>query len=78
MDGGVTVTIMRSQLDPTLISEDYWPDMSELAASERHPAPGFTLSDGSPATLYSADHAATVLRHFQWMQAWEYGSGCVL
>jgi hypothetical protein len=48
-----------------------WPDMSEYAAEERFPAPGFTYPDGRPASLFSSDHEKTVLRHFQWMH--DYG-----
>ena len=52
------------------IGEDYWPEMEELSAEERHPAPGYTdPRTGKPASLFSSDCAPTVLRHFQWMQA---------
>ena len=46
---------------------DFWPDISELGADELF-STGMTLSDGSPAKVYSAFNSKTVLRHFQWMQ----------
>ena len=48
-----------------------WPDVSDYAARERYPAPGFTYPDGRQAELFSSDDAATVLRHFEWMR--DYG-----
>ncbi len=53
------------------LSFEMWPDMTEYGRDERFPAPGFTHPDGKPAFLFSADNAATVLRHFRWMR--EYG-----
>jgi hypothetical protein len=50
---------------------EMWPDMSEYSVDERFAAPGFTFTDGSPATLFSSANAATVLRHFEWMR--DYG-----
>jgi len=44
--------------------------MNEFSAAEQHVAPGFTYPNGTQATLFSSDNAQTVLRHFQWMQAW--------
>ena len=52
------------------IQEDYWPEMREFSAAERHDAPGYLNADGSTAQLFSSDSAAAVLRHFQWMQAY--------
>ncbi len=49
---------------------DLWPDTSELSQAERCRT-NATLPDGSPAYVYSAYNAQTVLRHFQWMQ--DYG-----
>ena len=57
------------------MSVEFWPDMSEYAAAERYPAPGFTYDDGRPADLFSSDNAATVLRHFQWMRDYEHRRG---
>ena len=54
----------------TGIQEDFWPDMAEFTAAEKHVAPGYTNVDGSPAHLFSSDNRATVLRHFQWMEAY--------
>jgi hypothetical protein len=53
---------------------EFWPDMSEYTADEKYPVPGWTLKDGQPATLFSSANKRTVLRHFQWMQA--YGLHC--
>jgi hypothetical protein len=69
--GWIHWTKRTGSLDPSLISEDYWPEMSEFTAPEQHAAPGFTNPDGSQANLFSSDNYQTVLRHFQWMQAWE-------
>lgn len=52
------------------IQEDFWPEMSEFTPAEQHPAPGYTNADGTQAHLFSSDNAATVLRHFQWMEAY--------
>lgn len=49
---------------------DLWPDVSELAASDRIPT-GFKMEDGSPAEVFSSFSKSTVLKHFQWMQ--DYG-----
>jgi hypothetical protein len=54
----------------TGIQEDYWPEMKEFTAPEKHVAPGYMNKDGSQAELFSSDNAATVLRHFQWMEAY--------
>jgi len=47
---------------------EMWPDMTEYEADERYPVPGFSLSDGSPATLFSSANPKTVDRHFRWMR----------
>jgi hypothetical protein len=47
---------------------DFWPDVSELDPDELFTT-GMTYSDATPAKLYSAYNAKTVLRHFKWM--WE-------
>jgi MYXO-CTERM domain-containing protein len=57
-------------MTPAKIAVDYWPEMTELGPAEQYPATGFTNIDGSPATLFSSDDARTVLRHFQWMEAY--------
>jgi hypothetical protein len=46
---------------------DFWPDVSELDADELF-ATSMTYPSGSPAKLYSAYNAKTVLRHFKWMR----------
>jgi hypothetical protein len=59
------------RIAPETLSIEMWPDLTGFAASERFPAPGFTLPDGRPAELFSSDHPGTVLRHFEWMR--DYG-----
>ncbi len=44
--------------------------MSEYTPAELFPVPGFTYPGGGAAQLFSSDVARTVLRHFQWMEAW--------
>ena len=46
---------------------DFWPDISELDADELFPT-AMTLTNGSPAKVYSAFNQKTVLRHFKWMK----------
>ena len=52
------------------LSVDMWPDMLEFPAEEKYPVPGWTLPDGSQAYLFSSANKRTVLRHFQWMEAY--------
>jgi hypothetical protein len=59
------------RIDPSSLSFEMWPDMSEYTAAERYEARGFTMPDGKPAQLFSSDNEATVLRHFEWMR--DYG-----
>ena len=60
----------RGRMEPGTASVDLWPDMTELAASERC-ATGFLYPDGRPAELFSSYNARTVSRHFKWMH--DYG-----
>ncbi len=46
---------------------DFWPDISELDVDELF-ATGMTLSNGTPARVYSAYNRKTVVRHFKWMK----------
>ncbi len=46
---------------------DFWPDISELDPDELF-STGMTLTNGSPAKLYSAFKRKTVIRHFKWMK----------
>ncbi|MEO6036268.1 MAG: glycoside hydrolase family 71/99-like protein [Verrucomicrobiota bacterium] len=46
---------------------DFWPDISELDPDELFDT-GMTLSNGTPARVYAAAKAKTVLRHFKWMR----------
>jgi hypothetical protein len=59
------------RITPETITFEMWPDLTGFTPSERFPAPGFTYPDGRPAELFSSDHPATVLRHFEWMR--DYG-----
>lgn len=59
------------RLTPETLTFEMWPDVSELSASERFAAPGFTDAEGKPVWLYSSDHPDTVRRHFEWMR--DYG-----
>jgi hypothetical protein len=54
---------------PGNVTVDLWPDVSELDDSERF-ATDFRHADGSVAELFSSHNRKTVLRHFQWMQAY--------
>jgi hypothetical protein len=49
---------------------DMWPDVSELAESERCNTP-LTLPGGTTAQLYSAYNPRTVDRHFAWLQEYD-------
>jgi len=46
---------------------DFWPDISELDPDELF-ATNMTLTNGSPARVYSAFTQKTVVRHFKWMK----------
>ena len=46
---------------------DFWPDISELDPDELF-VTGMTLTNGSPAKVYSAFRQKTVVRHFKWMK----------
>ncbi len=46
---------------------DFWPDISELDPDELF-ATSMTLTNGSPAMVYSAFTQKTVVRHFKWMK----------
>jgi hypothetical protein len=65
-----------ARLTPRSLTFEMWPDLSEHAADEKYPAPGFTHPDGKPAHLFSSAHPKTVERHFQWMK--RYGIDGVL
>ena len=52
---------------PANVSFEMWPDTRELAPSELC-ATSMTMPDGRAAGLYSAWNAATVDRHFDWME----------
>ncbi len=58
----------RSQIPAATNSTvDFWPDISELDADELFTT-SMTLTNGSPANLYSAFKQKTVVRHFKWMK----------
>lgn len=58
----------QHRIAPGTLTFDMWPDMTEFGPAERFAAPGFTDSDGRPASLFSSDNAETVARHFRWMR----------
>lgn len=60
-----------SRIAPETLTFEMWPDLAEYTESEKFPAPGFRLPDGSPAFLFSSAHPRTVERHFEWMR--DYG-----
>lgn len=57
-------------ITPAKIAVDYWPEMTEQSPAEQFVANGFTYPGGRQATLFSSNNARTVLRHFQWMEAY--------
>lgn len=59
------------RIGPQTLTFEMWPDVSEYGSDELYAAPGFTSPDGKPASLFSSDNPATVLRHFEWMR--DYG-----
>lgn len=59
------------RITPNSLTFEMWPDLSEYGDDEKYPAPGFTDSDGKPASLFSSAHPRTVERHFRWME--QYG-----
>ena len=60
-----------SRVAPETLTFEMWPDVSDYSPDELCAVPGFTHPDGNPASLFSSDNAATVLRHFEWMR--DYG-----
>jgi len=49
---------------------EMWPDMLEYTQEERYPVPGWKHADSSQVYLFSSANKRTVLRHFQWMEAY--------
>ena len=56
--------------DFTDLTVEMWPDMLEYTEEEKYPVPGWKHADGSQAYLLSSANKRTVLRHFQWMEAY--------
>lgn len=56
------------RIAPETLSFEMWPDTRDLPSSALHPAPGFTDAAGNTAMLFSADDAALLQRHFEWMR----------
>jgi hypothetical protein len=52
------------------LTVEMWPDMLEYSSEEKYPVPGWTHEDGKQAFLFSSANKKTVLRHFQWMEAY--------
>lgn len=63
------VHFFRDQ-DLNKVTVEMWPEMDEYSNEEKYPVPGWTLKDGKQATLFSSANKKTILRHFQWMQAY--------
>jgi hypothetical protein len=63
--------------DFTDVTFEMWPDLLEYTDAEKYPVPGWTHSDGSQAYLFSSANKRTVLRHFQWMEAYGIDGVCV-
>lgn len=59
------------RIAPETLTFEMWPDMREYGREERFAAPGFTDPEGRQAELFTTDHPATVLRHFQWMKEYD-------
>lgn len=72
-DGGGWIHWSRrgDRIDPSTLTFEMWPDVSDLDADETYPAPGFAHTDGRPARLFSSANPKTVRRHFEWMR--DYG-----
>ena len=70
-DGWVHWSRDRARITPQSLTFEMWPDMTELGADEKYPAPGFSYPNGKPANLFSSANAKTVERHFEWMR--KYG-----
>jgi hypothetical protein len=51
----------------TNLTVDFWPDVSEFDPDELF-ATSLTMSNGSPAKVYSPWKQKTVMRHFKWMK----------
>jgi hypothetical protein len=52
------------------VTVEMWPDLLEYNNEEKYPVPGWTHADGKQAFLFSSANKASVLRHFQWMEAY--------
>jgi hypothetical protein len=65
--GWIHYTRQSDFSDPSV---DMWPDMLEYSEIEKYPVPGWTLTNGERAYLFSSSNKRTILRHFQWMEAY--------
>jgi len=54
----------------TDLTVEMWPDMLEYTDKEKYPVTGWKYADSSQAYLFSSANKRTVLRHFQWMEAY--------
>ena len=58
------------KFEPGFATLDFWPDMSEADADEKH-ITAFTHKDETAAHVFSSTNIKTVNRHFKWMN--DYG-----
>ena len=52
------------------LTVEMWPDMLEYTEEEKYPVPHWTHANGDQAYLFSSANKKTVIRHFQWMEAY--------
>ena len=60
----------KGEFKPGAVTVEMWPDTSEMSPAEKV-ATDFKHQDGSTATVFDAQNALTVNRHFSWMK--QYG-----
>lgn len=56
--------------NPANVTVDLWPDMTEYTDDEKYIVPGWKYKDNTKVFVFSSANKRTVLRHFQWMQAY--------
>ena len=58
----------QTQVAPSTLTVDMWPDMSEYASSDKYAASSMLHADGRQAYLFSSVQPSTVDLHFKWMK----------